>query len=147
MRMKRGFFLGVDGRELELHMGNLAELIGEMRGAIQAFGQRGFLTKMMASAQMVRQLATIERRKEAILKAMDRILQTAQTELLLDVQDRVSLKTKEHTYALVEAVWSKVEDHTKANGGDVDVEADVSEAAEEPKTLSLATRDLWAVSR
>ena len=28
-------------------------------------------------------------------------------------------------------MWSKVEDHTKANGGDVDVEADVSEAAEE----------------
>jgi hypothetical protein len=131
MRMKRGFFLGVDGRELELHMGNLAELIGEMRGAIQAFGQRGFLTKMMGSAKVVRRLATIERRKEATLKAMDRILQTAQTELLLDVQDRVPLETKEHTYALVEAVWSKVEERTKANGGDVDVEADVSEAAEE----------------
>jgi hypothetical protein len=117
--------------ELELHMGNLAELIGEMRGAIQAFGQRGFLTKMMGSAKVVRRLATIERRKEATLKAMDRILQTAQTELLLDVQDRVPLETKEHTYALVEAVWSKVEERTKANGGDVDVEADVSEAAEE----------------
>jgi hypothetical protein len=126
MRMKE-----VRKVELEHHMGKLAELMGEMREAIQAFGQRGFLTKMLASAKVVRRLATIERRKEAILKAMDRILQTAQTELLLDAQDRVPLETKEHTYALVEAVWAKVAERTKANGGDVDVETDVSEAAEE----------------
>ena len=117
--------------ELELHMDNLAELMGEMREAVQAFGQRGFLTKMMASAQMVRRLATIERRKDAILKAMDRILQTAQTELLLDANDRVRLDTTEHTYALAEAVWAKVEGRTKANGGDPDVKADVSKASGE----------------
>jgi hypothetical protein len=86
---------------------------------------------MMACARVVRRLTTIENRKDAILQTMDRIVQMAQTELLLDANDRVRLDTTEHTYALAEAVWAKVEGRTKANGGDPDVKADVSKASGE----------------
>ena len=85
----------------------------------------------MACARVVRRLTTIENRKDAILQTMDRIVQMAQTELLLDANDRVRLDTTEHTYALAEAVWAKVEGRTKANGGDPDVKADVSKASGE----------------
>jgi hypothetical protein len=126
MRMEEG-----RKAELQYHMSSLRELVGDMQEAIMVFGRKGFFRKMLVSAKLARKVTTIERRKEAILKAMDRILQTVQTELMLDTKDRVQLETKEYTYALVEAVWTKVEEHTKAKGGDVDVEADVSEAAEE----------------
>jgi hypothetical protein len=117
--------------ELQYHMSSLRELVGDMQEAIMVFGRKGFFRKMLVSAKLVRKVTTIERRKEATLKAMDRILQTVQTELMLDTKDRVQLETKEHTYALAEAVWAKVEEHTKTKGGDVDVEANVTNAAEE----------------
>jgi hypothetical protein len=118
-------------QELQYEMGRLTELLGEMKDAIETFGQKGFFRKMFKATKVVRRLASMERRKEAIMSAMDRVLQRVQTELMLDAKDRVQLETKEHTYALAEAVCAKVEERTKANGGDVDVEADVSEAAEE----------------
>jgi hypothetical protein len=117
-------------QELQYEMGRLTELLGEMKDAIETFGQKGFFRKMFAATKVVRRLASMERRKEAIMSAMDRVLQRVQTELNLDQRDRVQLETKEHTYALEAAVWAKVEERTKANGGDVDVEADVSEAAD-----------------
>ena len=60
--------------ELDHHMGRLAELVGEMKMAIEAFGQRGFLKKMFSTTHMVRKLMSIERRKKAILEAIDRII-------------------------------------------------------------------------
>jgi hypothetical protein len=130
MRMEEG-----RKAELQYHMSSLRELVEDMQEAIMVFGRKGFFRKMLLSAKLARKVTTIERRKEAILKAMDRILQTVQTELMLDTKEQ----RKEHTYALVEAVWTKIEEHTKAKGGNVDVEADVSEAAEEimrdPDTL------------
>jgi tetratricopeptide (TPR) repeat protein len=118
-------------QELQYEMGRLTELLGEMKDAIETFGQKGFFRKMFAATKVVRRLASMERRKEAIMSAMDRVLQRVQIELNLDQRDRVQLETKEHTYALVKAVWSKLEERTKANGGNVDVEADVTTAAGE----------------
>jgi tetratricopeptide (TPR) repeat protein len=119
--------------ELESEMGKLAMLLNEMKDAIETFGQKGYVRKMFTATKVVRRLASMERRKEVILKAMDRTVQRVQTELMLmlNTKDRVKLETKEHVYALEEAVCAKVEERTKANGGDVDVEADVSKAAEE----------------
>ena len=100
--------------ELQYHMSSLRELVGDMQEAIRMFGKRGVIAKMLISAKLARKVTTIERRKEAILKAMDRILQRVQTELMLDAKDRVQLETKEHTYALEEAVCAKVEERTMA---------------------------------
>jgi hypothetical protein len=118
-------------QELQYEMRRLTKLLGEMKDAIETFGQKGYFRKMFAATKVMRRLASMERRKEAIMSAMDRVLQRVQTKLNLDQRDRVQLETKEHTYALEEAVCAKVEERTKANGGAVDVEADVSEAAEE----------------
>jgi hypothetical protein len=137
MRMKKG-----RKAELQYHMSSLSELVGDMQEAIKIFGKRGVITKMLTSAKLVRLVTTIERRKNATLKAMDRILQTVQTELMLDAKDRVQLETKEHTYALAEAVWAKIEQHTKVKGGDVDVDADVSEAAWEIMRVPSALKEV-----
>jgi hypothetical protein len=117
-------------KDLEYEMGKLSRVVAEMKGAIETFGKRGYFRKMFAATKVVRRLASIERKKEVILKAMDRIIQRVQTDLLLGDRDRVQLDTKEHTFALEEAVWNKVEEHTKTNGGDVDAEADLISAAE-----------------
>jgi hypothetical protein len=137
MRMEEG-----RKAELQYYMNSLSELVGDMQEAIGMFGERGVITKMLTSAKLARKVITIERRKEATLQAMDRILQTVQTELMLDAKDRVQLDTKEHTYALAEAVWAKMEEHTRAKGGDVDLEADVSEAAEEIMRDSSALQEV-----
>jgi hypothetical protein len=50
--------------ELDLHMGRLAELVGEMKMAIEAFGQRGFLKKMFRTTHVVRQLMYLHRAEE-----------------------------------------------------------------------------------
>jgi hypothetical protein len=119
--------------------------VGEMKMAIEVFGQRGFLKKMFRMTHVVRQVMSIERRKKAILEAIDRIIQNAQnaqTKMLLDARDQVQLDVKEHTYTLVETVWAKVEERTKANGGDVNVEADIGEAAEEILSSPSALKEV-----
>jgi hypothetical protein len=54
-------------QELQDEMGRLTELLGEMKDAIETFGQKGYFRKMFAATKVVRRLASMERRKEAIM--------------------------------------------------------------------------------
>jgi hypothetical protein len=66
--------------------------------------------------------------------------------MLLDARDQVQLNVKEqchmYMYTLVETVWAKVEERTKAKGGDVNVEADIVEAAEEIRRSPSALKEV-----
>jgi tetratricopeptide (TPR) repeat protein len=109
--------------DLTDQLAKLSKVIGDMEEAIQKFGKKGFLKAMLQAGKSAKRLAKVDKKKQRIVDAIDRIVQRAQLSLQMEM--------KERQFKSEQAVWTKIEEKLKASGGDAGDDDDVSEAAGE----------------